>query len=424
MSDIYTNPAGNLILEVKDDKLSAWLTIRKTGKLTDEKEILDLLDMSGIKAGFEEAMRYNREHSIEKDFEETFPIAMCEIIQEDMPLSHHFNTEQARKMVQDVVPDDLGELLYVPAGMIIAEYSSNIFNRRGSIFNVFGEMVQTQTDDIEARQALAGADIAYDQHLGKYTALRGGYVAMDDSGKMSIIDTLVIQGDVDKYSGEIATPANLIIEGSVTGCKFAIRGNLLIRGNIVDSTVFCEGNLTIEGNIRSCQLPGIQVLGDINCQGVIQSYVLCRGKMCSEHTLEDSFVVGEKGVEGSRMLGGTIQTSGNILLDSIGEPDGPEASIEVTISPFYKALLMQLAKDMVHARQTDDPDKVAEVQDRSKQCEQELDKQLNEFLHRPDGVRCKVSVNGEVYPLLYLRVLKHDYTFKTRQSSLEIIERD
>jgi hypothetical protein len=68
----------------------------------------------------------------------------------------------------------------------------------------------------------------------------------------------------------------------------------------------------------------------------------------------DSFVVGEKGVEstdrGSRLLGGTLQSSGSVLLDNVGEPSGPEALIEVTISPFYKALLMQLTKDMVRAK--------------------------------------------------------------------------
>lgn len=424
MSDIYTNPGGNIILEVRDDKLSAWLTIRKTGKLTDEKDILDLLDQAGIKAGFEEAIRYIREHNLEKDYDEAFPIAVCEIVQEEIPLSYHFDTEAAKRMSPEISPSDLAAITFFEAGMVVAEYSDNIFDRKGSIFNVFGEMVHTRSDDHHQRQSLAGSNVSYDPHTGKYSALRGGYPVLDDSGTISIIDTLVIKGDVDGSTSDLMTPADLIIEGNVSGCKVITRGNLVIRGSLANATVYCEGDLTVDAFIRACPLPGVQVLGDISCAGITSSYVLCRGKLLFTHKLEDSFAVGEKGVEGERMLGGTLQTSGSVELQGIGEPDGPDATIEITISPFYKALLMQLTKDMVRARQTEDPQQIAEVQSRSKQCELELDKQLNEFLHRGDSERCRVTVRGEIYPMLYLRVLKHDYSFKARQSGLEIIQRD
>jgi len=76
MSKILTNPGGNIILELKDDRLSAWLTIKRENRLIDEKDILDLVEQAGIKNGFEEAQRYMRKHSMEKDFDIPFHLAM------------------------------------------------------------------------------------------------------------------------------------------------------------------------------------------------------------------------------------------------------------------------------------------------------------------------------------------------------------
>jgi uncharacterized protein (DUF342 family) len=427
MSDIYTNPAGNLVLEVKDDKLSAWLTIRKTGKLIDEKDILDLMDSAGIKAGFDEAYRYIREHDLEKDYDVAFPIAVCEYEPHESPLNLHFDDQKARKADPDVTPESIRNLEYVEAGTVIADYSDNIFDRRGSIFNVFGEMIHVESADESSKQALAGDKVCFDPRLGQYTASRSGYVRMDDTGCMSIIDTLVIRSDV-KDAGEIFSPVDLIVEGSVSNCRIVTRGNLVIRGQINGCTLFCEGNLVAEGNISACQVPGIQVLGDLQCGGVTTSYVLCRGKIEFSGIIGDSFVVGEKGVEstdrGSRLLGGTLQSSGSVLLDNVGEPSGPEALIEVTISPFYKALLMQLTKDMVRAKQSEDKDEITQVREQTSLCEAELDRQLNDFLKRVPNDRCRILVRGELYPVLNLRVLKHDYTIKTRQTGLDIYEKD
>jgi hypothetical protein len=70
----YTNKEGNLILEIRDEPLSAWLTIKKTGKLIDEYAIIALLEEAGIKSGFEEAVEYAQIHSLEKEFDIPFPL--------------------------------------------------------------------------------------------------------------------------------------------------------------------------------------------------------------------------------------------------------------------------------------------------------------------------------------------------------------
>ncbi|MCB5277656.1 MAG: hypothetical protein LHW62_08185, partial [Candidatus Cloacimonetes bacterium] len=68
MNKILTGKSGNVILELRQDSSSAWLTIKRSGRLVDEKEILDLIDEAGIRSGFEEALQLIRERGIEKEY--------------------------------------------------------------------------------------------------------------------------------------------------------------------------------------------------------------------------------------------------------------------------------------------------------------------------------------------------------------------
>ena len=55
MNKTFSNQAGNLILELRRDTMSAWLTIKKSNKLINENDILALIESAGIKTGFDEA---------------------------------------------------------------------------------------------------------------------------------------------------------------------------------------------------------------------------------------------------------------------------------------------------------------------------------------------------------------------------------
>ena len=113
MNKILTNLAGTLRLELRDDRLSAWLTIRSHGRLIDEQYILDLIEEAGIKTGFEEADRYMRKHGLEKDFDIPFPIAMCDRVKGESKLNYFFDLNIAKNFTGRVRPEELARLTSV-----------------------------------------------------------------------------------------------------------------------------------------------------------------------------------------------------------------------------------------------------------------------------------------------------------------------
>ncbi|MDZ4182139.1 MAG: hypothetical protein U1B83_04615, partial [Candidatus Cloacimonadaceae bacterium] len=88
MTEIISNKHGNLILEIKEDRMSAWLTIKPSGRLIDEREIIEMIDNAGIKTGFDEALKYSRVNGLEKEYDTPFPIAVCTAVKGDSTLNY------------------------------------------------------------------------------------------------------------------------------------------------------------------------------------------------------------------------------------------------------------------------------------------------------------------------------------------------
>ncbi|HHE38140.1 MAG TPA: hypothetical protein ENL20_06175, partial [Candidatus Cloacimonetes bacterium] len=85
---VFTNPDGNIILEIADNGFSAYLTIKETQNLFDEKEISNLLQQAGIKFGFENASNYLKQKQIKKEFNQPFLIALGEKHEPEIEVSY------------------------------------------------------------------------------------------------------------------------------------------------------------------------------------------------------------------------------------------------------------------------------------------------------------------------------------------------
>lgn len=428
MNNILSNEKGNLRLELKSDRLSAWLTILDKGILTDENDILELIDRAGIKTGFDEALKYMRQHGIEKDYGIPFPVAMCNHVKGESRLIHYFDTAQALDLETKISLGMLDKLTCVEAGAVIADYHSNIFERQGSIYDIYGNMIPDDELDTSASLRLAGRNVGFDETRQHFTANATGYISLAEDGTMSVIDSIVHEGDLDSISGVIRTPVKLTIHGSVRTTEIAAQADVAISGDLENSRLYCEGQLVVEGAIKSCRQPGIEVLGGIWTKGIVFSRVLCRGELEFATELYDCEVVAEAGIhsESGCVVGGHIQSCGNITIAGLGNQDRIPTELEITIGPYYKALLMRLTKQLIHLKQEpgDNSSEIDRINDRIKSCESELDQQLNSFLQRPPDSRLKLSVRGDVLPPVRIRILKHEYNLTNHQSNLELLEKD
>lgn len=428
MSKILHNADDSIRLELKEDRLSAWLTVTDRGRLIDEQEILELIDSAGIKSGFEEAQKYIRQHGLEREFNTPFPIAMCSRVKGEAQLNYYFDLDLAKNFDGSVRLEDLPQLTCIQAGSVLADFSGNIFDQQGSIYDIYGEMFQDKQIDPETASLLLGDNVALDSSRAQLIAQKAGYVRVDGDGRISILDRISLEGDVEDIKDGLRTPMSLEIRGSVKQTAITTAGDLIIRGSLISSGIYCEGNLEVQGEIRNCRLPGLQVLGNLVCRGILASQVLCRGSINFHSKILGSEVAADGGIfsETGTISGGHSESCGNIEIENLGAREGQRTELEITISPFHKALLMQLTKDLIHLKQDSlaNADQILELNKRIEACESELDQGLNDFLRRDPSEKLSLKVRRDVYPPVQIRILKHEYQIQNPQTRLELSEQD
>lgn len=428
MNKILSNKQGNVILELRQETASAWLTIKQSGHLVDEMDILALIEEAGIKSGFDEALEYIRDHNLEKEFNRPFPIALCSVkgAGGECRLNYHFDTTLLNASTPQLAYAELSLMSYVHAGDTIASYSDNIFERGGSIYDIFGELITPPQVDEASALALIGENVAYESR--EYIAQKTGYPYQDSQGKLCILDTLRIEASTIPQGESIRSPLALIISGNLNSCSLASASQITVYGNLEGCSVYTETDLVVEGDILHCQNPGIQVLGNMQVHAIQESRVLVRkdlsfsSEIIGSTIAVDGSVLGD--MENSRICGGLCQAANDIQVAITGDEKQTETEIEIAISPFYRTLLMQMTKEMVRYREESDEGAINDLQERIKRCEAELDNQLNTFLKRPGDVKKSVSVLREVYPKCYFRILKHSYQIKTHQKNLYLVEKE
>jgi uncharacterized protein (DUF342 family) len=426
MNKILKNKSGNVILELRQDTGSAWLTIRRSGRLVNEQDILDLIDEAGIKTGFEEALEIMRRRGLEKEYDVPFPIAVSHSEQEnrEVKLSYHFDAQTNTERLSKLTLPELAQLSYAQKGDCLATYSDNIFEREGSIYDIFGELITpVQVDETEALK-LVGENVRYEDN--EYIAEATGYPYLDNNMRISIMNSMRIQADSCTPDMPIRSPLALEISGDIQNCNIAVANNLTILGSVRNCSIHCEKDLVVEGSISESRNPGIQVLGSLKAKSISESRVLVRHDIDFEESIRDSFIACDGSIRGdtedSTITGGVCQAADNIEIGIAG--GAGETEIEIAISPFYRAILMQMTKEMVRFKEEEDEAAISELQARISRCESELDSQLNAFLKRESDEKKSVTVSSKVYPKTLFRVLKHVYQIKNPQNGIQLIEKD
>lgn len=427
MNKILYSPSGNVMLELRQESSSAWLTIKRSGRLVDEKEILDLIDEAGIKSGFEEALQLIRERGIEKEYDRAFPIAICnKSDSSEAGLHYHFDAEAITADLCDLSMADLNKVSYVKEGDVIASYSDNIFERDGSIYDIFGQLITAPVVDEAEAQSLLGEHVRYEAH--EFIADTMGYPYVDREGRMCILTELKVKAEDIPQGTFIRSPLSLYIEGNLDNANIAGARNISISGSLKDCGLYCEEDLVVEGTIESCTNPGIRVLGSLKTRKIDHSRVYVKHNIEFEESIEHSNVASDGDIlgtqEDSAIVGGLTQAGGNIEIGRAGSVLGDDTEIEIAISPFYRALLMQMTKEAVRLRDDGDEAALDELHERIRRCEEELDKELNSFLKRPSDSKKTLRVKADVQAKTLFRVLKHSYQIKSRQMGITLIEKE
>jgi len=430
MNKTITNKTGNLILELRQETCSAWLTIKKTGKLIDENEILALVEEAGIKYGFDEAIRHIRDNSLEKEFDVPFPIAISSDKETTSTLHYNCNPDLQLNLANGISFSDLGRLNFMNAGSCVAKYSNNIFEQGGSIYDIFGELINPTSVDEDTAKLLVGDGVSFDTASGEFLAQKSGYPFLDEQGCISVLNLLIVNADDIPSETRLHIPIDTIVHGNLAFANFNCEGNLTIKGDLHSCQILCAQDLFVEGEIIGTSGKGIQASGDIYCQSIKDSQVLCNGQLRFSGVIENSILACSQEIFGedsnSEIRGGTIQAGGSISMATASHAEGSKTEIEIAISPYFRALLMQMTRELVRLKEDTEGNalEILDLQSRIKTCEAELDNQLNTFLKRPTEDRKSIKALQEVNPPVLFRVLKHSYYIKNHEQNLEFVEKE
>ena len=278
MENIIYSPSGNVSIRINEDKMSAWMYIHKSDRVIDEKEILNLIDDSGICHGFEEALDWMAENGYNKEFEKPFPVAICKTSASNETISHHFDPLKTYNPNKEWQFKDVQTWTFIEAGTVLASVSFNLFNDGASVYNIFGEIATNLPGSLMLSDYL-GQNVCLDSDNKQIVAAVAGYPYVDENNKINIAENLVYKGDVKLTKVPLTLSVSLTIEGTVNKAHLSVLKDLNVSGNVISAELYSEGNIEIKGDIIDCQTTGVIAMGNLACNSISNSLVLCKGNL-------------------------------------------------------------------------------------------------------------------------------------------------
>ena len=387
---IYTNPEQNITLRISEDGFSAYLTIKDTDGMIDEKEITKLFHTAGIKYGVEEAVEYNSQHGIQKEGNVPFLVALGKNPEAQSEISYLFNTENCFNPDEQYDIYELEKFEKIHKHQPLANLKLTDISQPG--MDIFGNETPSGVSAQLNVDNYIGDNVYYSEEDNQILALKSGYPYID-------------------YQNKIYIKADFFINEDIIDKTLKIFGDVTIDGVVTNSKVEVEGNLKVKSNISNCIDTGIDVDGNVNIEYSENSKIVSSGKIvinksarfCSMHA--DKEIIGE---ENSSIAGGLIQSGKNIDAYTIGSPFSLLTELEIASAPYLKEQIKKAQNDLISAREKPDENEelIHNLSTKLKELEEEYEKILEKYL--ADKFKgYQISIHNKVYPGTYLRILKH-----------------
>ncbi len=184
-------------------------------------------------------------------------------------------------------------------------------------------------------------------------AKRAGIPYIED-GVASVLDHVIIQGNVGRKTGDLAFPGDITVQGDVdSGFRVSAGQNLIVEGSLSGSAA-AGGQIAVRGGINA---PGESVESGrgIYCRFMENSLVRTTGPVTVTEAVVHSVVETEEGLRvtdpSGRIVGGRIRAGRGVIVNTAGSSMGVPTVIEVGISPKYRREFSKLERDLQRIRQ-------------------------------------------------------------------------
>lgn len=187
-------------------------------------------------------------------------------------------------------------------------------------------------------------------------AVADGYVSFKN-GKIDVVTSYEIDGDVDMSTGNIYFVGPVKIKGCVKeGFIVKTQGDIEICGNIENAMVSSGGNIIINSGIIG-KRSVVSAKGKLRCKFIEHATVTVKGNIIVEDAIlhsnieADGSVIVLEGRKGA-IIGGKIVSGKEIAARNIGSISETPTEVSAGIPPDMREEMQQLIEDIEQERQT------------------------------------------------------------------------
>ncbi len=346
MAKTYENDKGNLIIEVSENAMEAYLTIKLTREVISEDEIKELLNRAGIVYGFENARDFNEETGFEKEYDSPFLIAKggLEPFKSELVCNFNKNSCYNPQMDEQIVSGK--DWYFVEAGTKLA--SIKIDESSNAVKNVHGVILEQRdlhsiysTGYIDRNVTFKESDKAI------YSTIKG-YPYFKD-GKLGVMDVLALRAEQVNDSQFLHFRTHVDIEGSLRNCNYIrVEGNITVHGDIEDCTIYATGNIHVDGTVFNCKPLGLISGRDIVFSSGRSSFVYAKGLIKPERLVIDSRMVAGDSILGSdktfEISGGSCFAENYICGAYAGDRFNSSTRVELIENAYSQILTRSIMK--------------------------------------------------------------------------------
>jgi uncharacterized protein (DUF342 family) len=183
-------------------------------------------------------------------------------------------------------------------------------------------------------------------------------------GKVSVMDVMVLNGDIDHTVGNVDCRGSLRVSGGIkAGYKIVVDGDLEVGGNVEDAEIHVKGNVMIKGGFFGEGGGVLEAGGDITLKFAEGQRIAAGREVqiggeivnCRVEAGERVVVKGRRG----KIIGGTLRARREIRAAVLGSEAGTATELQVAYDPALIKRYGEVVKEMQRLR--DDETRVKEA---------------------------------------------------------------
>ncbi|WDV47721.1 FapA family protein [Clostridiaceae bacterium M8S5] len=343
-----------LVIDITDDKMKAYMVYLPSygGKKISYQEALSQINEKISYGIIESEIKDAIEN---KKFNQKTLIAEGKetINGENGYITYHFNDKRdiTPEILEDGTVDyrNLHILENVKKDQLLCEMTRPMQGHDG--ISILGETIEHKPG--KEVNIKCGQNVILSEDEEKLYAGRDGQIKII-SGKINVLDTFEVKGNVDNNTGNIKFNGTVIVKGNVkSGFEINAYGDVIVEGVVEAARINSHGTITLKRGIQGGKKAYLTAKGDIiakyieNCKMFSYGNIIACAIMHSDIACDGSIMVSQKK---GLIVGGCCKAREEIHAKIVGSEMETKTIIEVGADPKIKEKYNNVCNHLIKLR--------------------------------------------------------------------------